>query len=135
MCFFECDESPEFYDQTPHAATEPTKCGVCDFMVPAGGWLETHEWGDCARDEDDEPDYDLPDEGCDVVHLCFACAEALNRFGKHHGSWPTPDWFVDALVECYAGASKTDKDVREWRDVHAGILLRSRQAASREVTR
>lgn len=63
---------------------------------------------------------------------CQFCAASLSEFVDHHGRGPTPDWFAEALRDCFEGADKRDDDAALWRTMLAAMLRRGRLAA-REV--
>lgn len=116
MCGFDA-EPCDFYDTERGEVARGRRCSVCSFRIPRGGPYLRVAWK-------------YEDSFASAV-LCFACDEALQRFGDSHGQQPTPDWFVRALRECVDVPRRMfkDRDVREWRDVIAGILRRRRAAS------
>ena len=117
MCSFDVDESCEVYRRSAHTARKARKCYVCDWLIPAGAPYQEQAWS--------------TEGGFKSAKLCLGCWALHDEFMYAHGSAPTPDWFEQALYECFSdvGDLKTEPDVKRWRDGAAGILRRRRLAA------
>lgn len=141
MCYFDA-EPCTVYQRHWATIRKPRPCDVCGWFMPKGAPYRHHSW--------------LFDGSWDSSDVCFACEALLHEFRESHGSWPSPDWFVDAIHSCYEDSSfrhsgrwlrnnaralgqpfralpqrlafKIDPDAQHWRDAHAAILRRGRSA-------
>lgn len=74
-------------------------------------------------------DRDVTSEKC-----CAPCKSAREEFRDAHGTFGTPGYSMELLMECWSGESRrfwTDDD-RRWRVLYAQMLRRGR-AAKREA--
>ena len=113
MCMFDVDPC-DFYDVSHPCSRKASRCDVCHAPIAKGEQYERHSY--------------VYDGTARSDRACACCAVSLLAFKRHHGQAPTPDWFADALHDCFDGATKTDPDVKMWRDIYAGIVKRERAA-------
>lgn len=121
MCFFEVDDVCPVYNITHPRARTAKPCRACKTTIAKGEQYERHSY--------------VAEGSARSDCLCEPCALAHQVFRRHphHRGSPTPDWFVDALLECFEGAPKTDPDAKMWRSLYAGIrrrIVRSQRAGA-----
>lgn len=112
MCYFDADPC-DLFRETDHTARTAKPCFICKWRIPPGAPYRKQAWvfeGDFG-----------------AANLCLGCSLIVDNFGRHHGTAPTADWFVQALSDCYQGADKSDPDAKRWRDAMAEILRRGRK--------
>ncbi|MDP2275268.1 MAG: hypothetical protein Q8K32_31270 [Archangium sp.] len=129
MCYFELDDPAVEYNVERNEAAAAWTCDVCGAEIPPGAWCRTDamllEYSDPEEGETDADEWE-------TFEVCFACDAVMDSFADSHGSTPAPNWFAEALWQCFEGADKADPEVKEWRDGYAGIRRRQR-AAKREA--
>ena len=117
MCSLDL-EPCELFDHSLHYARKPKPCFICSWVIPVGAPYEKYVW---------------KFEGSfGAALLCLGCELLLRKFGDNHGTTPTPDYFEQALQECWDGADRLDPEAKPWRDATAEILKR-RRIAGREA--
>lgn len=119
MCDFEVDEPISGSTELHRRARKEHQCGSCRGRIRPGETYLRYSW--------------FGDGTAAAVSVCEPCELGWQFFRSEHGSYPTPDWFKEALFSCFDGADKTDPEAKVWRDVYAGMLKRSRAAQRAEV--
>lgn len=118
MCSIDL-EPCSLWVQSAHTARKPKPCAICEWEIPAGAPYQKYAW--------------KFDGSFNTAVICLGCELLLREFGLDHGQTPTPDYFEEALQECWDGAEKTDPEVKTWRNASAEILKRRRLADRAEV--
>lgn len=118
MCYFDVDPC-EVYKTKHRKARKQHACTVCHGHITKGNLYKYHSW--------------ISDGYPGDAKVCNECEKTMDEFRDHHGQFPSPDWFAEALRECFDGAPKQDLTARKWRSAYAGILKRNRAAKRAQV--